>query len=82
MTFVLNKSLGKNKRLELYSPGGICHLCRDKGEELQHCSCNGALGCGSCCEECQSDMHAMQKCGCKKTDAYELLRTGRVGRPA
>ena len=82
MTYVLNKSLGKNKRIELYSAGGICHLCRDKGEELQHCSCNGALGCGSYCEECQSDMQAMEKCGCKKTDAYELLRTGRVGGPA
>ena len=27
MTYVLNKSLEKNKKLELYSPGGICHLC-------------------------------------------------------
>ena len=27
MTYVLNKSLEKNKGLELYSPGGICHLC-------------------------------------------------------
>ena len=32
MTYVLNKSLKKNKRLELYSPGGIYHLCRDKRE--------------------------------------------------
>ena len=30
MTYVLNKSLRKNKRLELYSPGGVCNLCRDK----------------------------------------------------
>ena len=29
MTYVLNKFLEKNKGLELYSPGGICHLCRD-----------------------------------------------------
>ena len=29
LTYVLNKSLEKNKGLELYSPGGICHLCRD-----------------------------------------------------
>ena len=82
MTYVLNKSLEKNKGLELYSSGGICCLCRDKREELQHCSCNGALGCGGYCEECQSDMQAMEKCGCKKTDVYELLRTGIVGRPA
>ena len=34
ITYVLSKSLKKNKRLELYSPGGICHLCRDKQEEL------------------------------------------------
>ena len=26
----------KNKKLELYSPRGICHLCRDIREELQH----------------------------------------------
>ena len=27
MTYVLNKSLEKNKGLYLYSPGGVCHLC-------------------------------------------------------
>ena len=27
MTYVLSKSLEKNKGLELYSAGGICHLC-------------------------------------------------------
>ena len=26
MTYVLNKSLEKKEKLELYSPGGICHL--------------------------------------------------------
>ena len=35
VTYVLRKSLKKNKKLELYSPGGICYLCRDKREELQ-----------------------------------------------
>ena len=50
MTFVLNKSLEKNKKLELYSPGGICHLYRDIKEELQHCSCNCALKCGGSCK--------------------------------
>ena len=30
MIYVLNKFVEKNKRLELYSPRGICHLCRDK----------------------------------------------------
>ena len=34
ITYVLSKSLENNKKLELYSPGGICHLCRDKQEEL------------------------------------------------
>ena len=73
---------GKNKGLELYSPGGICHLCRDKREELQHCSCNGALKCGGYCEEYQLDMQALEKCGCEKATVYELLRTGMVGRLA
>ena len=36
MTYVLKKSLEKNKKLELYSPGGICHLCRDIREELEN----------------------------------------------
>ena len=30
MAYVLNKSLEKNKGLELYSLGGVCNLCRDK----------------------------------------------------
>ena len=46
MTYVLKKPLEKNKGLKLYLPGGICHLCQDICEELQHCSCNGALKCG------------------------------------
>ena len=46
MTYVLKKPLEKNKGLKLYSPKGICHLCQDIWEELQHCSCNGALKCG------------------------------------
>ena len=56
MTYVQNKSLRKNKGLKLYSPEDVCHLCRDKREELEHCSCNGALKCGGYCKECQSDM--------------------------
>ena len=62
MTYVLTKSLEKNEGFELYSLGGICHLCRDEREELQRCSCNGALGCGGYCEEYQSDMQALEKC--------------------
>ena len=27
MTYLLKKFLEKSKKLELYSPGGICHLC-------------------------------------------------------
>ena len=79
MTYVLNKSLEKNKGLKLYSPGGICHLCRDIREELQHCSCNGALKCSGYCNECQLDMQALKKCECEKTALYELLRTGMLG---
>ena len=82
MTNVLNKSLKKNKGLKLYSPGGVCYLCRDIREELQHCSCNGALKCGGYCKECQLDMQALEKCKCTKTAVYELLRTGMVGGPA
>ena len=82
MTYVLNKSLKKNKGLKLYSPGGVCYLCRDIREELQHCSCNGALKCGGYCKECQLDMQALEKCNCTKTAVYELLRTGMVGGPA
>ena len=82
MTYVLNNSLEKSKKLELYSPGGICHLCRDKREELQHCSCNGALKYGGYWEECQLDLQTLQKCGCEKVTVYELLRIGMVGGPA
>ena len=82
ITYVLNKSLEENKKLELYSPGGICHLCRDIREELQHCSCNGVLKCGGYCRKCQLDMQALEKCGCEKTAVYEFLRTGMVGGPA
>ena len=53
MTYGLKKSLEKDKKLELYSTGGICHICRNRREELQHCSCKGALKCGGYCEECQ-----------------------------
>ena len=76
---MLNKSLEKNKKLELYSPGRICHVCQDEREELQHCSCNGALKCGGYCEECQLDLQALQKCGCEKAAVYEMLRAGMVG---
>ena len=82
MTYVLNKSLEKKNRRELYSPGSNCHLYRDKREELQHCNCNGALKCGGYCEEFQSDMQALEKCRCEKPAVYELLRTGMVGGPA
>ena len=75
MTYVLNKSLEKNKKLVLYSPGDI-------REELQHCSCNGVLKCGGYCRKCQLDMQALEKCGCEKTAVYEFLRTGMVGGPA
>ena len=71
MTYVLNKSLEKDKKLELYSPGDIYHKCRDKREEVRHCSCNGALKCGGYCEGYQLDLQALQKCGCEKAAVYE-----------
>ena len=43
MTYVMNKSLGKDNKVELYSPEGFCQLCWDKLEDLQHCSCNCVL---------------------------------------
>ena len=49
----------KHKKLELYCLGGICHLRRHKREELQHCSCNGALKCVGYCEEYQLDIQAL-----------------------
>ena len=79
MTYVLNKSLKKNKELELYSPGGICQLCRDIREELQHSSCNRALRCGAYCKECLLDIQALERCGREKATVYELLRTDMVG---
>ena len=82
MIYALNKSLKKNKGFESYSSGGVCHLCRDIREELQHCSCNGALKCGNYCEECQLGMQTLERCKCEKTAVYDLLRTGMVGGPA
>ena len=38
MMYALNMSLEKGKKLGLYSPGGICHACQDKLEQLQCCS--------------------------------------------
>ena len=71
MKYVLKKSLEKDKKVELYSPG-----------DIYYCSCNGILKCGGYCEECHSDLQALQKCGCEKKAVYELLRTGMVGGPA
>ena len=63
----------KNKKLELYSPGGICHPCRDIRKELQHCSCNGALKCGVYWKECQLDMQLLGVEKAKKTPLYTPL---------
>ena len=81
MTYVLNNSSGKNKKLELYLPGGTCHLCRDKQEDPRHCSCNSALKWDDYCGECQLDMQTLERCGCEKTATYDLLKTGMVGEP-
>ena len=80
-TYVLTSPWKKTKGLSYIHQRGICHLYRDKREELQRCSCNGALGCGGSCEEYQSDMQALEKCDCEKAAVYELLRAGMVGGP-
>ena len=54
-------------------------MCRDKREELRHCS---ALKYVDYCEEFQLDLQALQNCGCEKAAFYELLRTGMVCGPA
>ena len=59
MTYVRNKSLEKNKKLVLYSPGDI-------REELQHCSCNGVLKCDGYCKECQLDMQVLESGSVKR----------------
>ena len=74
MTYSLSKSLEKGWNHDLYSPRGICHLYQDKGDELQNCSCNGALKVSGYCKECQLDLQALRKCGCEKAFVYELLR--------
>ena len=79
MEYALKKSLEKDKKLELYSPRGIYHICRDIREELQNCSCNGALKRDGYFEEFQLDLQALQKCECKKAAIYEILRIGVVG---
>ena len=38
-------------------------MCRDKREELRHCS---ALKYVDYCEEFQLDLQALQNCGCEK----------------
>ena len=81
MTYVLNKPLEKDKKLELCAPGGIHHICWDIREERQNCSCNGALKCGGYFEECQLDLQALQEWECKKAAIFELLRIGLVGEP-
>ena len=82
MTYVLSKSLEKKPKVWVIFIRGICHLYRDKREELQDCSCNGALKCGGYCEDYQLDMQALETCECEKIAVYNLLRTGMVGRPA
>ena len=40
------------------------------------------MKCDGYCEKCQLDLQALQKCGCEKAAAYELLIRGMVGGPA
>ena len=78
MTYVQNKSLDKDKKLELYAPRGICRICR----VFQNCRCNVVLICGSNCELCQLNLQDLQKYECEKEAVYKLLRRGMVGGPA
>ena len=52
MTKVLNQSLDKVKKFELYELGDLSHVCQDKKEELQNLSSNDALKSVDYCEEC------------------------------
>ena len=76
MAYVLNKAVKLDKKLELYTPGGLCEKCRDREEDCRACDCMGA------CADCAADKTTTGKCKCEETTAYELLKTGMVGGPA
>ena len=73
MTYVLNKALERDKKLELYAPGGYCNKCKAIKKELKSCEDK---------DSCKSLQDKMVKCKCDPTAAYELLRTGMIGGPA
>ena len=66
--YVLNKALKKRPEYELYVPG---EPCKHKCEET--CTKKSCKACKEVQEECEK---------CPKNRAYELLRTGMVGRAA
>ena len=49
-------------------------MCRDRREEYQSCSFNGAMKGGDYCEECELNLHALQKREFEKAAVYELLK--------
>ena len=51
MTYVFLKSLERDKKFKLYALGSICHLCGDKREESQNCSCSSVFKCGGFSKE-------------------------------
>ena len=78
MTYVFLKSLERDKKFKLYALGSICHLCGDKREESQNCSCSSVFKCGGFSKEWQLDLQNLWKCGCEKAVAYTLLKTGMI----
>ena len=58
MKYILNNSLAKEMKPELYASRGIYHTNWDKRKELENWSCNGTLKCGDYCEESQLDLQA------------------------
>lgn len=72
----------EDKKFELYTLGKLFHVCKDKRQELENCSCTGALKCGGYCGKNQLDLQALQKREYEKTPVYELLRAGMVNGPA
>ena len=70
---ILKKPLKKDKKFAIYLPGDIFHVCRDKLENLQKCSCKITLKCCAYFEEFTLDLQRLHKCGCEKVATYRLL---------
>ena len=82
MTYVLNKALDNDKKLELYAPGGDCNMCKENKSQLDSCECDRALKMGAYCTDSQKALKGMNNCKCDPVETYNLFTTGMVGGPA